>query len=89
MAWGDSVAGLLRATICQSRVASNWPTIAMLGTCLAAAALFQPYWIAAVGAVAATIAERKRPRLGDWWDDNLNVVAASLTVMGVLARVSV
>ena len=34
-----------------------------------------------MGAVAATIAERKRPGLGVWWDDNAQVVAVSLTVM--------
>ena len=59
----------------------------MLGVCLAAAALFQPYWIGALGALVATAAERRRPMMLIIWDDNLNVVAMSLAVMGALARV--
>ncbi|MBI2171473.1 MAG: hypothetical protein HYU30_05565 [Chloroflexi bacterium] len=42
-----------------------------------------------VGAVAATAAGRHRPRVASVWDDNLNVVAMSLAVMGVLAKSSV
>ena len=89
MAWGDSVAGLARATIWRGNVASIWPSIAMLGFCLAAAALFQPYWIGAVGAVVAVAAERFRPITHRLWDDNWVMVAASLGVMGVLARTAV
>ena len=37
MAWGDSAAGLLRATIRSRNVGSLWPSLAMLGVCLAAA----------------------------------------------------
>jgi len=87
MAWGDSIAGLARATIWHSRVASTWPSIAMLGTCLVAAAVFQPYWIGAIGAIVAAAAERRRPMVHALWDDNLHVVAMSLAVMWVLARV--
>ncbi len=81
MAWGDSTAGLARATLWRSNVASVWPSLGMAAVCLGAAFLYQPYWIGAVGAVAATIAERKRPRLGVWWDDNAQVVAVSLATM--------
>ena len=88
MAWGDSIAGLARATMWHRRVASTWPSIAMLGTCLVAAAVFQPYWIGAIGAIVAAAAERRRPMVHALWDDNLHVVAMSLVVMGVLARVS-
>ncbi len=84
MAWGDSTAGLARATLWRSNVASVWPSLAMAAVCLGAALLYQPYWIGAVGAVVATIAERKRPRLGVWWDDNAHVVAVSLTTMVIL-----
>ena len=87
MAWGDSIAGLARATIWHRRVASMWPSIAMLGTCLAAAAVFQPYWIGGIGAIVAATAERRRPMVHVLWDDNLHVVAMSLGVMWVLARV--
>ncbi len=84
MAWGDSTAGLARATVWRSNLASVWPSLGMAAVCLGAALLYQPYWIGAVGAVAATIAERKRPRLGAWWDDNAQVVAVSLTTMATL-----
>ena len=62
MAWGDSTAGLARATLWRGKVASLWPPFAMLGVCLVAAAPFQPYWIGAVGAVVATIAEPQANR---------------------------
>ena len=81
MAWGDSTAGLARAMFWRSNVASVWPSSGMAAVCLGAAFLYQPYWISAVGAVAATIAERKRPRLCVWWDDNTHVVAVSLITM--------
>lgn len=86
MAWGDSAAGLLRASIWRRNVASLWPSLAMLGVCLSAAAVFQPYWIGALGALVATAAERRRPMLLIIWVDNLHVVAMSLAVMAALAR---
>ncbi len=58
----------------------------MFGVCLAAAALYQPYWIGAIGAIVAAAAERRRPTVHALWDDNLHVVVVSLGVMGVLAR---
>jgi len=88
MAWGDSVCGLARATLWRSNMASIFPSVAMLGVCLAAAALFQPYWIGAVGGVVAVAAERRRPRVLSVWDDNLHVVAVSLAVMGVVAWIN-
>ena len=90
MAWGDSIAGFLRASLWRGNVARAglWPSVAMLGVCLAAAPLYQPYWIGALGALVATAAERRRPMIRVVWDDNLNVVAASLSVMAVPARVT-
>ncbi len=85
MAWGDSIAGLARATIWQGRVAGTWPSIAMLGVCLAAAVVFQPYWIGTIGAIVAVAAERRRPNVAPVWDDNVNVVVASLGVMALLS----
>ena len=93
MAWGDSVAGFVRGV-------ANWsgngmdvwrPSIAMLGVYLVVAALFQPYWVGALGAVSATAAERFRLIAHRIWDDNWVpddpvIVAASLAVMGILAR---
>jgi len=86
MARGDSVAGLARATIWRGTIASIWPSVAMLGVCLTAAALFQPYWIGALGAICAAAAERFSPRVLSVRDDNWTVVAASLAVMGILTR---
>jgi len=87
MAWGDSVCGLARATLWRGNMASLCPSVAMLGVCLAAAVLFQPYWIGALGALVATAAERRRPMVLIIWDDNLHVVAMSLAVMAAMARV--
>ena len=58
----------------------------MLAVCLGVAFLYQPYWIAAAGALAAVIAERFRPTTHPVWDDNWTIIAASLGVMIVLRR---
>ena len=106
MAWGDSVAGLVRATtrsgnmawllrakIWRLDMAMIWSSIAMLGVCLAAAVLFQPYWVGALGAVSATAAERFRLLAHGLWKDNWIpddpvIAAASLAVMGLLAEIA-
>ena len=62
--------------------------VAMLAVCLAAAAIwYHPFWIGAVGAMAATLAERYRPGILRYWDDNFNLTAASLVVMVLLERI--
>jgi hypothetical protein len=86
MAWGDTAASFTRATFWRNRPATIWPSMVMLGVCLGAAAIMQPYWIGAVGAIVATAAERFRPRIIRFWDDNLNLVAASLIVMAILTK---
>ena len=88
VAWGDAAAGLARATVWRDSVMSVWPPAVMLAVCLTAAALFEPYWIGAVGAVVATLAERYRPRVAALWDDNVNVAAASIGAMALLARIA-
>ena len=86
MAWGDGVSGLVReAFIWRKRRMRVWPSLAMLACCFALAGLFQPYWIGAGGAIAATAAERFTPRILRVRDDNWAIVAASLATMGVLA----
>ena len=87
VAWGDGSAGLLRATVWRGRIRSLWPSAIMLAVCLAVAASFSPFWIGAVGAMVATVAERHRPDVAALWDDNVNVVAASIGVMALLAGV--
>jgi dolichol kinase len=87
VAWGDTAAGLARDCISRDNAPSVWTMAAMFAVCLVAAMVFHPYWIAAVGAMVATLAERFRPGIIKFWDDNLNIVAASLTIMGVMLRV--
>jgi dolichol kinase len=88
MAWGDSTAGLARDTIWRDHIASIWPSLAMLGICLGVATFFKTFWIGAVGAVVATAAERFRPGFLSVWDDNLNLVTASLAVISILSSIS-
>ena len=90
MAWGDSAAGLARDfSLRRGRDVNFVPSTAMLASCLAIGVLFQPYWIGALGATSAAAAERFSPRVLSVRDDNWAVVAASLAVMGVLARTAV
>ncbi len=88
LAWGDSTAGLLRATIWDKKRASLWPSVAMFGVSLVAAAFYQSYWIGIAGALAATVAERRRPMVLIFWDDNLHLVAVALLVMVLLVKIS-
>src|SRR5438034_1255140 len=68
------------------RVAGALGGLVLLVACLGVAFLYQPYWIAAAGALAAVIAERFRPTTHPIWDDNWTIVAAALTVMIALRR---
>jgi dolichol kinase len=86
MAWGDNVAGLVRSATQHQGEKQILPSVAMLLVCLTAGALFQPYWIAAAGAVAATAAERLQPTPNILWDDNWVIIAASLSTMGALMQ---
>jgi dolichol kinase len=89
MAWGDTAAGIARELIGLDVKNSSWHMGAMLVVCLVAVAIwYRPFWVGAVGAVAATLAERFRPGVLRFWDDNLNLVAASLVIMAVLARIA-
>jgi len=86
MAWGDNAAGIMRFFLRPSRRTSYWPSLVMLAACLGIALLYQPYWVAAAGAVAAVIVERFRMTTHPVWDDNWAIVAAALTVMTALRR---
>ncbi len=88
LALGDSTAGLLRATIWDKKRASLWPSVAMFGVSLVAAAFYDSYWIGIAGALAATVAERRRPMVLTFWDDNLHLVAVALLVMVLLVKIS-
>jgi hypothetical protein len=87
MAWGDNTAGLARATIWKGQPASHFPSLGMLVVCLLSSLLFRPWWIGAVGGLLATLAERYRPRLITWCDDNPLIVAISLGTMAALLEV--
>lgn len=83
MAWGDCCTGIVRSRIYHREMKGNWGSMAMVSLCLVVAYLFSPYWVAAAGAVAATLAERFT--LGrKWIDDNYTIIGSSLALMAVL-----
>ena len=85
MAWGDSASGITRDIVVRRGIFPGvWPSVAMLGACFASAAMFQPFWIGAIGALAATGAERYSPMSPRVRDDSWTIVAASLGVMGTV-----
>lgn len=79
LSFGDGVTGLTRWLHHRGQAGFRkyWcGTWAMLPVCLGFALLLQPYWIGAVGAVAATAVERIEAV-----DDNLTTTLAALAVM--------
>jgi len=84
MAWGDCLTGLIRSHFYGREVKGNLGSIGMLLFSLVIATLFAPYWIAACGAVAATVAERFTPLSRGLWDDNWSVTLLALTAMAPL-----
>ncbi len=88
MAWGDTASGVVRDSTSTNRSPSLVSMSAMLLVCVVVAAIFfRPLWIGFVGGVAATLAERYRPGILGFWDDNLYIVAFSLGIMAVLLRI--
>ncbi|MBA7713183.1 hypothetical protein ES703_122183 [subsurface metagenome] len=55
----------------------------MLLTCLGFAYFIQPYWVGAVGAITAVIAERFT-KATKYVDDNLTIPLSSAVVMALL-----
>lgn len=88
MAWGDMVTGLIRAKVYKREVKGNWGSAGMLITCLLISLLVSPFWVAAVGAVTATAAERFTPMSKGIWDDNWTIIASSLLIMIILVEIS-
>lgn len=84
MAWGDMLTGLIRAKVYGREVKGNWGSVGMLGVCLLVAYFFHPYWVAVVGAGAATLAERFTPLSKGIWDDNWTIIGSSLLIMSLL-----
>jgi hypothetical protein len=85
MAWGDNVAGLARSTVWKDDPASPLPSFCMFAVCLATSLLFHPWFIGAGAGLLVTLAERYRPRLIGWCDDNPVIVGSSLGTMALLA----
>jgi len=83
MGAGDAITGLIRSRVYGREVKGNWGSLGMLATCLILAYFIYPYWIGAVGAVIATLAE-KYTKTTKYVDDNLTIPLFSAIVMGVL-----
>ncbi|GAI43169.1 unnamed protein product [marine sediment metagenome] len=83
MGGGDAITGIIRSKVYAREVKGNWGSLGMLITCLVLAYFIQPYWIGAVGAVTAVIAERLT-KTTKYVDDNLTIPLASALVMALL-----
>ncbi|MBA7677446.1 hypothetical protein ES703_85703 [subsurface metagenome] len=83
MGAGDAITGLIRSKVYGREVKGNWGSVGMLITCLVLAYFIQPYWIGAIGAVTAVIAERFT-KTTKWVDDNLTIPLSSASVMALL-----
>jgi len=83
MGGGDAITGLIRSKVYGKEIKGNWGSLGMLVVCLILAYFIQPYWIGAVGAVTAVIAERFT-KTRHFIDDNLVIPLSSALVMGLL-----
>ena len=83
MGAGDAITGLIRSKVYGREVKGNWGSLGMLVTCLTLAYFIQPYWIGAVGAVTAVLAE-KYTTTSQFIDDNLSIPLSSALVMALL-----
>ena len=86
MAWGDMLTGIVRSKVYGREVKGNLGSVAMIIVCLLVAYFFKPYWIAAIGAVVATLVERFTPLSRGIWDDNWTIVLTSMAVMAPLSN---
>ena len=81
MAWGDGVTGLVRAGVYNRAVKGLWGSAAMLVVCMIIAwALVRPFWIGAIAAGVAVVAEWVFGDAGivKWADDNWAVALLSM-----------
>jgi len=83
MGGGDAITGFIRSKVYGREVKGNWGSLGMLVTCLILAYFITPYWIGAVGAVTAVIAE-KYTKTTKYVDDNLTIPLSSAFVMALL-----
>ncbi|MBA7675892.1 hypothetical protein ES703_84131 [subsurface metagenome] len=91
MAWGDSATSFVRYKVYGRPVKGLWGSAAMFATCLILAwAFVEPFWVGAVTALAATIAEWACGDVGviKCVDDNIAIPVVSLaTLFGILALI--
>jgi phytol kinase len=86
MAWGDCVTGVVRSQVYGKAVKGLWGSVAMLITCLIISwAFIHPFWIGAIGAIAATIVEWacgdvSKVKWLRWADDNLFIPLISAAI---------
>lgn len=83
MGGGDAVTGIIRSQVYHKEIKGLWGSVGMILCCLALAYFIHPYWIGAVGAVVATLAERYT-KTTRYFDDNLTIPLASALVMALL-----
>ncbi|MBA7663526.1 hypothetical protein ES703_71571 [subsurface metagenome] len=83
MGGGDALTGLIRSKVYGREVKGNLGSVGMLITCLIFAYFIHPYWVGAVGAITAVIAERFT-KTTKYVDDNLTIPLSSALVMGLL-----
>lgn len=89
MAWGDSMAGLVRGVFARNRARRLLPPMAMFGVSILLGAALMPFWTGVLGAGVATATERFMPALRGPIDDNVAVVALSLAAMALASRIAV
>ncbi len=91
MAWGDSATSLVRYKVYGKAVKGFWGSVAMFITCLIIAwAFVHPFWLGAVVALTATIAEWACGDVGviKAVDDNIGIPIVSLaTLFGILTLI--
>ena len=83
MGGGDAVTGIIRARVYGKEMKGLWGSVGMIIACLGLAYFIKPYWIGAVGAVVATLAERYTIT-HRYVDDNLTIPLFSGLAMGLL-----